>query len=99
MRWKFRPCACTGGWHVAIDRSVPVAAETRREQEGQQHATIEDGTTRRVGAAKKNRRLIEEVGGEDENKMQEGAEVPPRRHILGGSVTLNIGKSGLVCSR
>ena len=36
-----------------IDRSVPVAAETRRAQEGQQHATIEDCTTRRVGAAKK----------------------------------------------
>ena len=39
--------------HQPIDRSVPVAAETRREQEGQQHATIEDCTTRRVGAAKK----------------------------------------------
>lgn len=36
-----------------IDRSVPVAAEMRREQEGQQHAKIEDGTTRRVEAAKK----------------------------------------------
>ena len=36
-----------------IDRSVPVAAETRREQEGQQHAKIEDGTTRRDEAAKK----------------------------------------------
>ena len=31
-----------------------VRTETRREQEGQQHATIEDGTTRRDEAAKKN---------------------------------------------
>ena len=30
-----------------------VRTETRREQEGQQHATIEDGTTRRDEAAKK----------------------------------------------
>lgn len=35
--------------HQPTDRSE----HTRREQEGQQHATIEDGTTRRVGAAKK----------------------------------------------
>ena len=41
-----------------------VRTETRREQEGQQHATIEDDTTRRDEAAKKNRRLIEAVGGE-----------------------------------
>ena len=73
--------------------------ETRREQEGQQHATIEDCTIRRDEAAEKNRRLIEAVGGERRIRLQEGAEVPPRRHILGGSVTLNIGKSGLVCSR
>ena len=59
-----------------IDRSVPVAAETRREQEGQQHVTIEDCTTRRDKAAKKIRRLIEAVGGERRIRLQEGAEVP-----------------------
>lgn len=44
--------APTEATHQPIDRSISVAAETRREQEGQQHATIEDCTTRRVGAAK-----------------------------------------------
>ena len=91
-----------GDGHASADRSIGaprVRTETRRDQEGQQHATIEDGTTRRDEAAKKNRRLIEAVGGKRRIRLQERAEVPPRRHILGGSVTLNIGKSGLVCSR
>jgi len=44
-----------GDGHASANRSIGVPrvrTETRREQEGQQHATIEDCTTRRVGAAK-----------------------------------------------
>jgi hypothetical protein len=45
-----------GNGHASADRSIEaprVRTETRREQEGQRHATIEDGTTRRDEAAKK----------------------------------------------
>ena len=57
MGWKFCPCACTGGGYASADQSIGaprVRTETRREQERQQHATIEDCTTRRDEAAKKN---------------------------------------------
>ena len=87
--------------HQPTDRSEHLGCGRKRGENrgGQRHATIEDCTTRRDEAAKKNRRLIEAVGGKRRIRLQAGAEVPPRRHILGGSVTLNIGKSGLVCSR
>ena len=94
------PMCLPPGMHVAADRSErPRCGGNEARTGGATHATIEDCTTRRDEAAKKNRRLIEAVGGKRRIRLQERAEVPPRRHILGGSVTLNIGKSGLVCSR
>ena len=66
------------GMHVAADRSErPRCGGNEARTGGATHATIEDCTTRRVGAAKKNRRLIEAVGGKRRIRLQEGAEVPP----------------------
>jgi len=91
-----------GDGHASADRSIGASPLRRKRDENRR-----GNSTRRLRTAplavtrrrNKIRRLIEAVGGERRIRLQEGAEVLPRRHILGGSVTLNIGKSGLVCSR
>ena len=60
-----------------IVRSVPAAAETRREQEGQRTRRLRTAPLAVSGRRNKIRRLIEAVGGKRRIRLQEGAEVPP----------------------